>query len=172
MKAVKAALLLCIFALVAGGCGVSTVAQSPDAAAACPGGAQTFAIDGTYATIVASSLQDGCNEGLMPADLQGARVVKLDVATGIVTISSAQGGSVLGAGPVKCNQGALSLGPSTLNNGQCEWTSTRTLDFKATGDYQVTVNFTDDRTNVKTVAGGQCNQPASCTLKFQLTMAR
>ena len=104
-----------------------------------------------------------------------ARNVVYDKTSGIVTVTSMANGTLLGQGPVKCNTGTLNYGPMNVDDNNCNWTTTRTLDFKATGDYNITLNLTDDRTNIKTstAAGASCKQPTpSCTNKFTLTMTK
>ena len=157
---------LTVSVALSSGCG------GTDGMTSCPGGATTYALDGTYTTNTASNLVDGCGEGLMPMNLEGARMIQHDEASGVVTISSAQG-AVLAAGPVNCNKGKLTFGPSTLANVSCSWTSSRTVEFEATGDYRVTIQVTDDRSDTKQAMGGApCMMPASCTTRFTLTLAR
>lgn len=141
----------------------------------CPAGTTLYAVGSNYTTVVVSNLVDGCQEGLTTTTpgLTAARTVSYDKASGIVSVTGTQSATLLGSGPVKCNTGTLTYGPATVDNGSCTWTTTRTLGFKATGDYNVTLDLTDDRTNTKQTAGGAtCMQPASCTTKFTLTMTK
>lgn len=140
----------------------------------CPPGTTPYSVAATYTQITASNIVDGCKEGLTLVDLMGQRVVSYaDMANGIITIYNSQM-IELGSGPVKCNTGTLSFGPRTLDDTVCNWTTTRTVEFKATGNYQLTINVTDDRSNSKTSLGSSaaCPQPATCTSKFTLTMSK
>lgn len=141
----------------------------------CPTGTTLYAVGSTYTNVVVSQITDGCQEGLTPttAGLTASRNVTYDKTSGIVTVTSSSSGTLLGSGPVKCNTGTLTYGPASVDNGSCTWTTTRSLDFRATGDYNLTVALTDDRTNTKQTAGGAtCMQPSSCTTRFTLTMTK
>lgn len=143
----------------------------------CPAGTTLYAVGATYTNVVVSQITDGCGSGLTPTspNLTAARNVVYDKTSGIVTVTSMANGTLLGSGPVKCNTGTLTYGPMNLDDGDCNWVTTRTLDFKATGDYNLTLSLTDDHTSIKTstMAGASCKQPTpSCTNKFTLTMTK
>lgn len=139
----------------------------------CPTGTTLYSIGGNYATVVASNIQDGCNEGLQASNLQAARTIVYDVQSGAATVTSTNSGTQLGTGSVRCNKGMLVYGPATIENSSCRWTTDRTVDFVATGNYQVTLAVTDNRSSTQQVANGpQCGQPASCTTRFTLTMSK
>lgn len=169
INALKLLATLAVPALLAISCG-----GGDNLLGSCPSGTTPYSVAATYTQITASNIVDGCKEGLTPMNLMGQRVVSYtDMANGIITVYTSQM-IALGSGPVKCNTGTLTFGPTTLDDTICNWTTTRTVEFKATGDYQVTINVTDDRSNSKTSSGSSvaCPQPATCTTKFTLTMSK
>ena len=166
-------LLLTLFApaLLTMSCGGSGGDSMPSNG--CPAGTTQFSIDATYSAVVASEINDGCNAGLTAKGLSNARIVTFDKASGMVTVKDSASGSTLGAGTIKCNHGTLTLGPATLSDGTCTWTTNRTVEFMATNDFQVTLKVTDNRTDPMRVQNGSpCNQGPSCTIGFTLTMSK
>lgn len=169
------ALAFAPLALASGCGGIDDILGSDGGTGACPAGTTLYPIGGNYTTVVASNIVENCNENLAAnaTNLQNARTIVYDVASGLATVTSTNSGTQLGQGPVRCNKGTLTYGPATLSTSSCQWTTNRTVDFIATGDHQVTLNVSDDRTGTAQVQGGPtCGQPSSCKVSFTLTMSK
>jgi len=139
---------------------------------ACPQGTGTiFQVkDSVYPAVTGSAtiLNDGCSTGLTATDLEKTRTVKND-SQGNITLYSADGTTIIGSGPVRCNSGTLSYGPTSISDGYCRFDSSITVDLKITAANAFTMKVTQNRSNTMKEAGMTCPQPASCTVSYQVS---
>lgn len=142
----------------------------------CPAGTTLFRVqNGLYNMVTpggVSAIQDGCSLGLNETNLSSQRNVVNDLTAGTITVTSQDGSAILGTGPVACNAGTLSFGPSTLETGPCQYTSTRTSAFTLTADNTFTLAYQETRSNFKSVAGMSCTTVAPCNIAFTLKMSK
>jgi len=139
----------------------------------CSAGTTLFRLqNGLYNTTAVSGIQDGCNLGLNATVLSSQRNVVNDVTMGTVTITSQDGSTILGTGPVKCNTGVLTYGPTVLQSGACRYESTRTSNFVLSADNTFALQFTEARSKFSSVPGMNCTIVAPCNIAFTLTMSK
>ena len=139
----------------------------------CSAGTTLFRLQtGLYNTANVSGIQDGCNLGLNTTTLSSQRSVVNDVNTGTVTITSQDGSAILGSGPVKCNMGVLTYGPTLLQTGACRYESTRSSNFTLTADNTFTLQYTETRSKFMSVPGMNCTIVAACNIAFTLIMSK
>jgi len=137
----------------------------------CPPNTTLFRLqNGLYSTTNVSGIQDGCSLGLTTTSLSSQRNVVNDTATATATITSQDNSTILGAGPVKCNAGVLTYGPTTLETGACRYESTRSSNFTLTADNTFTLQYTETRSKFMSVPGMNCTIVAPCNIAFTLTM--
>jgi hypothetical protein len=140
----------------------------------CPAGTKLYRVqDGPYVTKSVTGVTETCGLGLTAQALMSNRNVKNNLTDGTITISSADGSTILGTGPVRCNNGALTSGPVTLTTGACTYESTRTSQFALSADNTWTLLYSETRSKFMSVAGQQCTAPSggTCTITFTLAMA-
>lgn len=139
----------------------------------CPPNTTLFRLqNGLYNTTAVSGIQDGCNLGLNATVLSSQRNVVNDVSMGTVTITSQDGSTILGTGPVKCNTGVLTYGPTVLQSGACRYESTRASNFVLSADNTFALQFTEARSKFSSVPGMNCTIVAPCNIAFTLTMSK
>lgn len=139
----------------------------------CAQGTTLFRVqNGLYSTTMVTGIQDGCSLGLNMTNLSSQRNVVNDTTQGTVTVTSQDGSTVLGTGPIKCNSGTIVSGPTTLETGNCRYSSTRSSAFTLTADNTFTLAYTETRSNWMTVPGSatSCTTTAPCNIAFTLTM--
>lgn len=161
--------MLAVAAAVSAGCGLNDIFNTTDGGTgACPSNVTLYRIPtGTYTTMSAQVTSDTCKDGVMPADLMKNRTVENDTTAGSIIVKGATGAE-LGRGPVRCNTGTITFGPSTIDDGLCRYTTTRTSTITVIADSTFTLNFKDDRSNTMNV--NNCPQPATCTVSWTATM--
>ena len=161
---------LALTVAVSAGCGLDGVFNNTDMPTACPASLTLFRIPtGTYTTSAVQVTQDTCNTPpLTPAELMTNRTVENDTTAGNIVVKGSTGAE-LGRGPVRCNTGQLTFGPSVINDTACSYTTTRTSTIQVTADATFTLTFSDSRTMVTNV--NNCKIPASgCTVSWSATM--
>lgn len=139
----------------------------------CPAGTTLFRVqNGLYNTTMVTGIQDGCSLGLNMTNLSSQRNVVNDTTQGTVTVTSQDGTTILGTGPIKCNGGTIVSGPTTIETGNCRYSSTRSSAFTLTADNTFTLAYTETRSNWMTVPGSamSCTTTAPCNIAFTLTM--
>jgi len=174
MKKLSASLaLLALPALFATACGGDLFDLPDSGTGACPSGVVPNQIKtGIYKATNVKVISETCNLGVTAADISGDRKITND-ANGNITLQSADSATILGTGPVRCNKGTLSFGPTTLANSSCQYAASSLTDFTSTGANTFDAIITQDRANSMQVSmGPTCKQPIgqSCTVKYSMTL--
>jgi len=153
---------ICFFSLACGG-----TSPANDASATCSNGSPRYALNGTYTTVTASEISDGCNLGITATDLSVPRTLTI---TNDTLDFSTSGGASLANGINGCNSASLSFN-GALSDSSCTYEVSRTAAVTVTGDHAVTVQMTENRSNFRTAAGGSpCQQTVACSIGYKLTM--
>lgn len=116
----------------------------------------------------ASIISDTCQSGIMASDLETPRGVKND-GMGNITLYAADGSTVVGTGPVRCNTGTLTAGPIFISDGVCRFSASYKIDFALTADNAFDLALTQSRTNPMSEPGQTCQQPAPCAIKYKVS---
>lgn len=178
MKMITKLFALAVPALFAAACGGDTLCTATNTCAdmgggdiTCPQGTTLFRVqNGLYNTTSVSNIQDGCNLGLNMTNLGTQRNVVNDLTAGTITLTSQDGSTILGTGPVKCNAGTLTYGPVMLETGPCRYESTRSSNFVLSADNTFTLQYTETRSKFTSVPGMSCTTVAPCNIAFTLNM--
>ena len=165
--------LVALPALFAASCGGDSLFGTLDGGTggACPSGVTIYRVaNGMYPAVPgsASFVSDGCNTGIAASALESARTVQND-AQGNVTLYAADGSTIIGSGPVRCNTGTLSYGPTTISDGVCRFTANYSVSFTATADNAFTVQVTQQRSQSQSEPGQNCQQPPSCSVIYKVS---
>jgi hypothetical protein len=142
----------------------------------CPAGVTVHRIaTGTYTAVVGTGVivSDSCLTGAMGSNVEGSRSVSND-SQGNITLQTADGQTVLGTGPVRCNMGTLTYGPNPpvyTNDGTCNYSTENSVQFTVTSDNSFDIEVTQTRSNSTSVGGNKCMQPnPSCQLVYRVSM--
>lgn len=159
-------------ALFAASCGGDNLFGSLDGGAgACPAGVTVYKVStGSYNPVAGSGsiVSDQCNTGFVAADVEKPRKVSND-AQGNISVTSVDGASLVGTGPVFCNKGTLAFDSGFIVDGPCNYRYTNSVDFTVTSDSTFSIVVTQTRKDSTSVAGQNCPQPAqSCVLKYSV----
>jgi len=166
--------LVALPALFAASCGIDNLLGTLDGGTggACPTGTTIYRVaDNTYPAVTGSAQinSDTCNTGISASQLETMRRVKND-ANGNITVYSADGSTIIGTGPVRCNTGTLTYGPTQITDGVCRFNAEYSVSFTATADNAFTVQVTQTRTNSMSEAGQTCTQPQqSCAVSYRVS---
>jgi len=179
MKTLTKLFALAVPALFAAACGGDTTCSLTGTCTdmgtdvTCPANTTLFRVqNGLYDTKSVSNIQDGCNLGLNSTNLSSQRNVVNDLTAGTITLTSQDGSTILGTGPVKCNAGTLTYGPTTLETGPCRYESTRSSNFVLSADNTFTLQYTETRSKFTSVPGMSCTIVAPCNIAFTLNMSK
>ena len=177
MKMLTKLFALAVPALFAAACGGDTLCTATGTCMdggttdTCAPGTTLFRVqNGLYNTTSVSNIQDGCNLGLTMTNLGTQRNVVNDLTAGTITLTSQDGSTILGTGPVKCNAGTLTYGPVMLETGPCRYESTRSSNFVLSADNTFTLQYTETRSKFTSVPGMSCTTVAPCNIAFSLSM--
>lgn len=126
--------------------------------------------NGPYAAVPGSATiaSDTCRTGITGPQLESVRQLQNDF-TGNITLYATNGSTVIGAGPVRCNKGVLSSGPTVVSDGVCRYTVNYSVDFTVTAGNAFTATVTQSRSESSSETGMFCVQPATCALRFTVS---
>ena len=142
---------------------------------ACPAGVTVYQIStGSYNPVAGSGaiVSDSCNTGFVAADVEKARKVSND-AQGNISVTSVDGLSLVGTGPVRCNTGTLTYESQFIVDGPCNYRYKNSVDFTVTSANTFGIVVTQTRLDSTSVAGAVCPQdPTSCVLKYSVNESK
>lgn len=128
------------------------------------------ASSGSYPAVAGSGaiVSDTCLTGVMGSQLETQRLLKND-SMGNITVSSADGSIIIGTGPVRCNTGTLTSGPTVISDGICRFTANYKVTFTLTADNAFDIMTTQSRSNTTSEPGQNCQQPLSCAITYKVS---
>lgn len=116
----------------------------------------------------ATIVSDTCQTGITASALETSRSLKND-AMGNITIYAADNTTIIGTGPVRCNTGTLTAGPTVFSDGVCRFSASNKTDFTLTADNAFNITVTQSRSNSMSEPGQNCQQPATCTIMYKVS---
>lgn len=139
----------------------------------CPANTTVYQVkDATYPPVAGSAafISDGCNTGIAAAALETKRTVQND-KQGNITLYAADGSTIIGSGPVRCNGSTLSYSAGTISDGVCRFTANYMVDLTITADNAFTMKVTQARSMSATEPGQPmtCGQPPSCSVSYTVS---